>query len=443
MLAVMKSWKALCLAALLPLAACGGSRATSAAPEIAALPAPAWNEAAVADLAEAARQAAREGLPSEEATLNEIAALQNRGARDAGAVEMLDQTAEALFRRLAVEFAHGATDPARVANDWHIPRAPAPDLEALSQARLAGAAPSVQLAALKPQSEEYQALSTEYVRVLAEPANTEDANGRSRGDRLDSMRASLERWRWMPRDMPSERVEVRIPHFEAVYRGVNGNETHAVIVGARRTPTPVFSVSIEAVTLNPTWTPPQSIVSNELLPRFRRNPGAAAAENFEVLDSSGRAVPLSDVNWHARPFPYTLRQRAGAGNALGQLKFEMPNAYDVYLHDTSAPGLFERANRALSHGCIRVQDPAGLASAVLGLDLASLQSEIDQGATQRLPLAAPLQVYVLYMTAVADGGVVRYADDLYHADGAVLTALDSPDLRLMTSNTRTQQPCAS
>lgn len=436
----MKRWKTLYLAFLVPLAACGGQRAGEVAPAPIAAPAPDWNAAAIEDLLTAARSAESEGLPPEAAAIAEIEALQARGAGDAGAVQMLDRSAESLFRRLVLEYAQGATDPARVAVNWHIQRASPPDLQAISQARLAGAPPSALLESLKPAGHEYRALAAELARVLAEPANSEDADGRARSTRIESLRASLERWRWLPRDMPAERIEVRIPHFEAVYRGPSQAETYKVIVGARRTPTPVFNGVIEAVTLNPTWTPPRSIVSNELLPRFRRSPGAAAAENYEALDAAGRSVPLSDVNWSARPFPYTLRQRAGGGNALGQLKFEMPNPYDVYLHDTPSRALFERENRALSHGCIRVQDPAGLAAGVLGIDRASIEGEIAEGATQRVPLAAPLPVYVLYMTAVADGQSVRYADDLYRLDGAVLAGLDAPDVQLSTLQ-RPLAPC--
>jgi murein L,D-transpeptidase YcbB/YkuD len=152
-------------------------------------------------------------------------------------------------------------------------------------------------------------------------------------------------------------------------------------------------------------------------------------ENFDVLDSSGRTVEPATVDWRARPFPYTLRQRPGPSNALGRLRFDLPNPYAVFLHDTPSRSLFARADRALSHGCIRVAEPVALATMALGdaaWDQAAIEAAIDNGATQTIALASPLPIYVLYVTAAADSIVeVRYADDIYGRDVAILRALDS------------------
>lgn len=392
---------------------------------------PAWSDAALTDLAAAAGRAALEGLPSETAAIAEIDMLRQSAGADAAARALLDQSAEDLFVRLANAYAQGATDPA-LDPAWHIPRAAAPDLEGLLTARAAGAPPSTLLDALKPSAAEYAALGSALEQAFAEAPETTDGAGRRRDARIASLRASLERWRWLPRDMPMRRIDVLTPHFEVVLRDGETHPRHAAIVGARDTQTPSFAAMIQAVTLNPTWTPPRSILVNELLPRFRRDPAAADRENYEVLDSAGRIVPLGSVNWAARPFPYTLRQRAGAGNALGQIKFEMPNAYGVYLHDTPSRSLFARADRALSHGCVRVEDPVGLAAVVLGADWSAetLRAAIAEGATRRMPLAQPLPVYALYMTAIADGADIRYADDIYGRDAAIVAALDAPDAAL-------------
>jgi len=230
--------------------------------------------------------------------------------------------------------------------------------------------------------------------------------------------------------MPPRRVEAQLPQFRVVLVE-NGQvaQSHAAIVGARRTQTPVFVADMRGVTLNPYWEPPSSILLNELLPQFRRDPNAAARGNYEVLDRAGRAVALSDVDWSARPFPYRVRQRPGGANSLGQIRFDLPNPHAIYLHDTPSRGLFERSERALSHGCIRVQNPLSLAAAIFeNEDEQSLAARIAGGETQVLALPAPLPVYVLYITAgSAPDGTIAYANDIYARDAGVVAALQAPD----------------
>lgn len=409
------------------LSACDPARSVAPAP---------WSDVALVDLSALAGSAYFEGLPDERASIAELERLRHSAVTESDR-EMLYAAADQLFLRLADAYARGAVDPA-VDASWRLARAAAPDLEMLRAARAGGALPTSLVSPLLPDDAAYAALRDELERVISEPPDSADTDGRSHTARLDSLRATMERRRWLPRDLPTHRVEVRTPHFEVALLNEDEETTYAAIVGAARTPTPSFEARIEAVTLNPTWTPPNSIVQNELLPLFRRNPDAASA--YDVLDRDGRVVDGNTIDWSRRPFPYTLRQRAGAANALGQLKFEMPNTHDVYLHDTPNRSLFERTNRALSHGCVRVRYPVELASRLLGRESASLQSEIDAGTTQRLPLPAPRPVYVLYVTAVAGmDGTVRYADDLYSRDTAIIAALDSPDAELVARRASPEQ----
>lgn len=411
-------------AALLALAALTACVAQEPPPPTPAEPPPrAWSANSLSDLRIAAEAAPAHGLRPEGAAIATLERLEPLSTHDAEAARALDQTADALFEHLALTFAMGATDPATADAAWAIPRALAPDLTALREALAAGASPSNVLAALLPSSPEYAALVAELARARAEP---ESAN---RERRIRALRATLERWRWLPRTLPPQRIDVLVPFFELRVRGgERPSPPHAIIAGAQSTQTPTFSAAIQTITLNPTWTPPSSIVNGELLPRFRRNPGAAAQEGFEVLDRSGAVIDPASVDWRARPFPYTLRQRAGSGNALGRIRFDMPNSYAIYLHDTPSRGLFARTNRALSHGCIRVENPVGLAEEALAdplWDEAALSAAIEGGGTQTLPLSAPLPIYVLYMTAATDSdGAVRIADDVYRRDGPVLDALD-------------------
>jgi murein L,D-transpeptidase YcbB/YkuD len=294
-------------------------------------------------------------------------------------------------------------------------------MSALGASLDAGAPPGRLLAGLLPDSEEYPLLRAELVRLNA---LGDDADERGR---IPQLRANLERWRWLPRYLPLRRVEVRLAQFELYFHRENApSARHAVIVGAQRTPSPVFAAEIVSVTLNPYWDPPASIAANELLPRFRRNRAAARREGFEAIDGSGRVI--DDVDWSARPFPYRLRQRPGEANALGRLRLDLPNPYAVYLHDTPNKRLFARDERAFSHGCIRVENPVALAAALMASpewDEAELGAAIETGASQAIALPAPVPIYVLYFTAVAQAdGSILYSNDLYRRDSAIATALD-------------------
>lgn len=392
-----------------------------------------WTEAQVSELTAEAVAAADQGLSVPEIALARLALAEDLSRLDAAYLGEFDRAADDLFGHLAAAYARGAVDPAMAGADWHIDRPAPPDLDLLHATVDAGVPPRAVLRDLLPQSAEYRALQQELQKLLSEAGGERD--------RIAQLRANLERWRWLPRDLPSTRVEVRIAEYAlAFHRDSALSIQHAVIVGARRTPTPVFRADIVAITLNPDWTPPHSIVANELLPRFRRNPAAAAREGFDAIDSSGQVIDPSQVDWGARPFPYQIRQRPGPNNALGQLRFDLPNPFSVFLHDTPAKRLFERERRALSHGCIRVQAPLQLAAAMLGPDSAGLQEAIDTGEQQTIALTLAAPVYVLYFTTtVAPDGSIQYLDDIYGRDAAIVAALDNPRSPSTLASSRTEQ----
>jgi murein L,D-transpeptidase YcbB/YkuD len=177
---------------------------------------------------------------------------------------------------------------------------------------------------------------------------------------------------------------------------------------------------------------PSGIVG-EVLDRVKREPGYLGDQGMRVLDRSGRVVDPSEIDFSrytSASFPYVFRQDPGPANALGRIKLMFPNEHSVYLHDTPARALFEREERLFSHGCIRVQDPLGLAELVLGdpdrWNRETLQAAIDAGGTQTLPLARPLPVFVLYWTAAVDlHGELHFYRDVYDRDAAILGVLDS------------------
>lgn len=402
---------------------------------------PAWSRPALDDLEAVANAAPFEGLPPENAALGELARFRQSGDTDPIAAAQIDIAADALFASLARAFAQGATDPARADPDWTIPLASAPDLVTLQNQRAAGAASSTLLRPLLPHAREYALLRDELARLRSEPESSD------RNARITQVRANLERWRWLPRQMPDRRLEVRIPFYELRVDDAGSAETvtHKVIVGARGNQTPSLADEIRSITFNPSWEPPAGIAA-ELLRRFRRDPSAAAREGFDALDAQGAVIAPDTVDWSAQPFPYRLRQRPGPDNALGRIRFDMANRFAIRLHDTPNRNLFARDSRALSHGCIRVQDTETLAAYLLApqnWSAAAIETAIDMGTQQTVALHAPMPIYLVYLTTSADqDGQILYAEDIYGRDGAVVAALDAEDV-VLARQAATAPSCAT
>jgi murein L,D-transpeptidase YcbB/YkuD len=220
-------------------------------------------------------------------------------------------------------------------------------------------------------------------------------------DRL-KVAASLERWQALPSPPAGRWLLVNIPAYEiSLYDGLQRTGTWRAIVGKPKTPTPRFQGSVSGVILNPWWEIPKSIVAESVGRLMARNPKKAAAQGY---------VREGD----------RYRQRPGPHNQLGLVKMDFRNAYSVGIHDTPSRQLFDREKRALSHGCIRVDDPFAFAAALLGEPTSrdSLMTVRETNPdTQRLPLAEPVPVIVGYFTAeVADDGTLRLFDDVYKLD---------------------------
>ena len=260
---------------------------------------------------------------------------------------------------------------------------------------------------------------------------------RSRTAELDQLRVNLERWRWLPDDLGTKHVRVNIADFSVqAWQSGAIERVHGAIVGKTFRKTPVFSDEIEYVVLNPWWETPYSLASKDKLPLFKRDPAAVQRLGFQVLDRSGAAVDASTIDWNTIPagtMPYRLRQAPGASNALGQVKIIFPNAHNVYLHDTPDRGLFARRQRAFSSGCIRTQNPLELTEWLLsdkpGWDRAKIDDAIDSKRETRIDLTSKIPVHVLYMTAVNDAAGVRFVDDIYGRDAAVLAGLKEASRR--------------
>jgi len=250
-------------------------------------------------------------------------------------------------------------------------------------------------------------------------------------ERIDQLRASLERARWILRGLGDDFVFVNIAGAETyVFRGGRRVWKTRSITGHAYRKTPVFRDDIQYMEFNPTWTVPNSIFRRDKLSRIRRDPGYLTRNGYTVRNSSGQTLNPSSVNWAANNPSVTLVQRPGPKNALGQVKFMFPNKYAVYLHDTDDRTRFDRSTRNLSSGCVRVEDPFTFADLLMAGDptwnAARRDAILATGKTTRIDLPKPMPVLLTYFTAWVDGDSVHFRDDVYERDRAVLRALAAP-----------------
>jgi murein L,D-transpeptidase YcbB/YkuD len=221
-------------------------------------------------------------------------------------------------------------------------------------------------------------------------------------NRIRQIEVNLERQRWLPRRLPSDRVWVNAADERLVlYRADRPVFSTRVIVGqdVRVNQTPEFRATIDAVLYNPPWNIPESITTEEILPKLSRDPDYLTRHNMVYRPDGG------------------LQQLPGPNAGLGQLKFEMENRFDVYLHDTPSKNLFDRDNRRISHGCIRVQNPRELAALLMQQPIEAISQAIATGSTTRSNLPSPVPVFVVYQTAFVDiDGTLQFRPDIYNRD---------------------------
>ncbi|MBD3787811.1 MAG: L,D-transpeptidase family protein [Sphingomonadales bacterium] len=258
--------------------------------------------------------------------------------------------------------------------------------------------------------------------------------------RLKSIIVALERLRWMNGlDLGRRHIWVNITDFNAriVDEGKTTFET-VTVVGQNQADrrTPEFSDVMEMMVINPSWYVPRSITVKEYLPMMKRNPNAAS--HINLVDSRGRTVPRSAVNFAAyneRNFPFAMKQPPSDGNALGLVKFLFPNQWNIYLHDTPSKSLFEKETRAFSHGCIRVGKPFELAYALLAPQVEEpegyFQKILKTGNETTVKLDTPVPVHLVYFTAWPRAtGQIEYRRDVYGRDAAIFAALDKAGVEL-------------
>ncbi len=245
--------------------------------------------------------------------------------------------------------------------------------------------------------------------------------------RIEQVARNLERWRWMPDDFGSRHLLVNIPSYHVIARE-DGRDVLdiRVVVGKPGHETPIFSSEMTTVVFSPYWNIPDTIAEGETVPALARDPHYLQRNHIEVMrptKSGAEPVDPEDIDWQDENATKTLmfRQRPGADNALGHVKFLFPNPFDVYLHDTPADALFSRTGRAFSHGCVRVEEPETLAKYVLRgnseWDEEKIVTAMHAGVERPVKLPAPIPVHIVYFTATVDeNGGLHLLNDVYGYD---------------------------
>lgn len=332
-----------------------------------------------------------------------------KAAIDSGDSAAIEAEATRAFVWVAEDLRDGRT-PMTSRLQWFVedPDADAMPTDSLLAKVAGGTAVSAVLKSLEPTHGDYAALRKE---LAATPA----ANTTKR--RL--IAANMDRWRWLKRDLGVDYLRTNVPEYMLRYVFKNQQiATYRTVVGKPgKTATPQLAEMVEGVIFNPTWTVPQSIVKGEGLgAKVLANPAWAKAQGYTATKGANGYV--------------SVVQASGPGNALGYMKLDMPNPHAIFLHDTPSRGLFNTANRALSHGCIRTERAAELA-----MTIAYVQGDIPTAKSAqtlktrkytRVPVKRELPVYITYFTMATDvNGQMKSFTDIYGRDSAVFTAMAS------------------
>ncbi len=255
------------------------------------------------------------------------------------------------------------------------------------------------------------------------------------GSRIRQIELNLERWRWLPRDLGERYIAVNTAAFElAVVEKDRKALTMRVVVGKPARMTPVFSARLSYMVLNPYWNVPFTLATEDILPKLAQGADYLVDKGFKVFggwEEDAEELDPRSVDWSRYDksnFPFRLRQEPGEKNALGRIKFMLPNKFAVYLHDTPQKSLFRRFQRGYSSGCIRVEHARELALYLLSGDSTWTSDRLDDrlgsGERQVVHIPDPIPVHLLYMTAwVDENGDLQFRDDIYGRDGDLDRAL--------------------
>jgi murein L,D-transpeptidase YcbB/YkuD len=383
---------------------------------------------------------ADDGLePSDYAPIHISAAL------DASAVAAAELAFTGTVVRFARDAYNGRTAFSRVSTDIDYPRKLVKAREILSTIAQA-TNPVVALAAFNPPQQGYRALRGKLTELRGRDHNAdavETASAAVRHSILpaeDILIANMERWRWLPRDLGGDFVMVNVPDYTLVltHNGAPVFRTN-LVVGAPDSPTPLISAAMSSITINPIWNIPPAIVENEYLPALARDPNLAAGMDLRVARNPNGKIRI----W----------QPPGEGNVLGRVRFNFPNRFFVYQHDSDEKFVVGMLQDA-SHGCMRVKDPFGYAVALLAIAAPRgdhseerLRSLIGDREVE-IALPRPIPVHLTYQTAFVDeDGGLAFRDDIYALDLRTLAALKAPEaagrLDMQATRSASQEPAVT
>lgn len=301
------------------------------------------------------------------------------------------------FLSYADALARGAVPVERRGDDESLTPGPV-DVAAALDAAIGSADPAAAIEALAPATPTYQALRQALQRYRSHAS----AGDKVATNRLRKIEVNLERQRWLPRPLPPDRVWVNVADERLVfYRADRPVFSTRVIVGqdVERNQSPEFRTAINAIIFNPPWVIPRDIATEEILPKLIHDPHYLAQNDMVMLPNG------------------EMEQLPGPDAGLGLLMFDMPNRFEVYLHDTPDKSVFGRDNRRISHGCIRVQNPRELAALLMQQPIDTINQAIAMGSTTRTNLPASVPVFVVYQTAFVDiDGNLKFCQDFYHRD---------------------------
>lgn len=330
------------------------------------------------------------------------------------------------FFKIANQLASGKVNPKKLYGDWE-PYIQEFDYVSLLEKSLVEKNIHKTLEDIKPKSElylKYKKAFAKYVPIISK--DTVSAEGLMQ----KKIWVNFERTKWLQPDLGENYVWINLPEYRLQL--IQNNqivETHKVIVGKKERRTPVLSSSFSGIIINPKWTVPPTILKKDLVPKATANRGYFESNRLTIYDKkTGKQV--DPENWNSENYgAYRYVQQTGRLNSLGQIKFDFPNKHMVYLHDTNNRAMFGVANRALSSGCVRVENPFGLAETIFKLEGKNiLRSEMDTLAhyekTKNFKLNQKVNVHQVYFTAVIDStGSVKILNDIYALDNRLYKRL--------------------
>ena len=250
--------------------------------------------------------------------------------------------------------------------------------------------------------------------------------------KLKRILVTLDRYKNLPDSMESICIQANLPSYTLQFWNDDTIAlTSKIICGKPLTPTPILNSKISEMIVFPTWTVPTSIIKKEMLPQLKKNAGYLAKKGLALYNNKGKKIDPASIDWnkYSKGIPYKIRQSSGEDNALGVIKFNFKNSFDVYLHDTNQRYLFQKNKRALSHGCVRVEKWKQLATLIAKNDsmkniLAkpvkynadSIDTWVGRKQKHTINILHPVPLFITYLTCEERGGEILFHEDIYDDD---------------------------